>query len=184
MTRPSPARRSTSPCCSTLEGSTLSCLEESGVCMMCNFALMQHCCSVSIRKKWILSYIPRYDLYGDLLRMSPHPKSISLTSDVSLFISRLPNLTSRWSTPRRWHMFVAWAACHMICRVFSSSRLPPWRLMNCTRFSQGEGHSRTMTKWSGWSVQSNSLMISGTLGPLFARMVRAISFGRGTGWSG
>ncbi len=75
--------------------------------MMCKFALMQHDCSVSIRKKLILSYRPRYDLYGELVRMSPHPKSISLTSDVFLFIRRFSSLTSRWNTLRRQHMYAA-----------------------------------------------------------------------------
>lgn len=175
---PSPACHNTSPSHGTLEGSTLLCLEERDFVWFCLITHEAPNCSF----EW--QHLPEYDLYGELLNMSPHPKSISLTSDVSLLISKLLSFMSRWRTPRRQHMFAAWAACRVICLAFSSSSLPPWRLMNWTRSSQGEGHSRTITKWSGQSCQSSSLMISGTLGPLFARMVRAISIGRGFGWSG
>ncbi len=83
MTRPSPARRSTSHCCGTLEGSTLLCLEESRVCMMCKFALTQHDCSVSIRRNELYhtyhgmtctvtsSECPRIRSQSAWLRMSP-----------------------------------------------------------------------------------------------------------------
>jgi len=54
-----------------------------------------------------LQYIPEYDLYTELLRMSPHPKSISLTSDVSMLMRRFSSLMSRWRTLRSQHTLAA-----------------------------------------------------------------------------
>lgn len=97
---------------------------------------------------------------------------MNLTSDVSLLIKSFSILTSWWSTPWRQHMCAAWATCYMTCHAFSLLSAVTVTPHEVNRFSQGEGHSRIMTKWSPWFCQSSSLMISGTLGLLFARIGR------------
>ncbi len=138
--------------------------------------------SVSIWKKLIISYIPGMTCTVTLLRMSPHPKSISLTSDVSLFISRLPVWRHGGALHGGWHMCVAWAGLPhdlLCCFFFFFVEASTVTLMNSTRFSQGEGHSRTMTKLSGVVRPVRSRWFLARWDLCFARMVRAISFGRG-----